>query len=119
MNNFVALIVRTVEDAEVGPLAPGFLLRITNEGDQIGALGILGGEHDYRYRRAGKLNTGFYSVLFTGGLQRRTVVGTVRVLREHGRVSIDQGKSAAEDRSGGTAVLLENNTLGVRKMAVE
>ena len=48
LDDVVALVVRAVEDAEVGPLALRFFLRVAEDGDQVGALGVFAGENDHR-----------------------------------------------------------------------
>ncbi len=48
LHHVVAVVVGAVEDAEVGPFALRLLLRVAEEGDQIGTFGVSGGENDHR-----------------------------------------------------------------------
>src|SRR5580704_7345929 len=121
MDHVVTVVVRPVEDAEVGPFAFGLLLRVAQKSDHVGALGVSGGENHYRYRRTGKLRARLGGFLLAGGLERHAVVRNfaVGVLGEYGRILVDQGEGAAENRRGGTAILFEDNALRVGEVAIE
>ncbi len=116
VDDVVAMEVRAVENAEVGPFAFRFSLRVANGGDEIGTLGVPAGENDDRDRRAGKLHAGLCGFLFARRLQRHTPVSGCRPSGgENGRILVDQREGAAKDRRGRTAILFEHDAFSVRE----
>ena len=86
MDDLVAMKVRAVEDAEVGPFASGFSLRVANGADQVGALGVSAGENDHLHRAAENRRARFCGFLFARRLERHTPVS--RLPRER-RIQAD------------------------------
>ncbi len=74
LDHIVAVEVRPIQNAEVGPLALQFLAGIADHSDQVGAFRIFCREHHHRNWKAREGNAcagGF----FASGLERRAAIG--------------------------------------------
>ena len=121
LDDFIPLIVRAVEDAEVRPLALRLPLHVADATDDVRTFGILRSKDGREDRRTRERNSRAQGLLFARRLQGCAAIGecSVGLLGKNRGIFVDQCEGRTKDGRRGTAILLQYNQLGPGKVPVE